>query len=74
MTGQRLSALGISRHFRIALTAWSGRTKDFEEQYRQLPFGSVIQAVQLKANPKEMEFRFLPKEPLTPLLLSFKAL
>lgn len=74
MIGARVNELGIARHLCRALTYWSRRTKDFEKQYRELPFGSRIVAHDIKSNIADMQFSFRPNHQLGSLLLSVSTL
>ncbi|KAJ5199873.1 hypothetical protein N7491_009330 [Penicillium cf. griseofulvum] len=74
MSDERIKSLGITEHLTRALNAWWERDPEARETYKKLPFGSYISCSEIKVNPEDMDFYYLPNEDLDELLLTAKEL
>jgi hypothetical protein len=70
----RVTHLAISRHIVRALDYWSRRVPDFEETYKNLPFGSRIVFETLEKDVRKISIKFAPIYTLERQLKSVKTL
>jgi hypothetical protein len=74
MSDERIKSLGITEHLTRALNSWWERDPEAQKTYKKLPFCSNIRCSEIKMNPEDMEFQYLPNENLDELLLIAKEL
>ena len=74
LSGERLRALGISKHLRRALSHWSSQFPGFERRYRDLPFGSEIVVFNIEADIKKMHIAIQPNQTVWDRMFSVQGL